>query len=129
MNADLGTLRTLVEMARVLVTVPRVEIDRRRSSLHHAVRIMRQRSSKRAARSLEGRRRLRSAIAFVDARLPGGPNCVRRSLLEMALDAGAAREKLLAGFVSGGGKKSGHAWLEFESGPEVDDKFDAVIAI
>ena len=46
----------------------------------------------------------------------------------MSLDAGAAREKLLAGFVSGGGKKSGHAWLEFESGPKVD-KFDAVIAI
>jgi len=129
MNAGRGRLRTLVEMARVVVAVPGVEIDRRRSSLHQAVRMVRQRSSGRAERSLEGRRRLRRAIALVDARLPGGPNCVRRSLLEMALDAGAAREKLLAGFVSGGGKKSGHAWLEFESGPRFDDKFDAVIAI
>jgi len=125
MNAG---LRTLVEIARVVVAVPRVEIDRRRSSLHRAVQLMRQRSWGRAERSLDGRRRLRRAIAFVDARLPGGPNCVRRSLLEMALDSGAANEKLLAGFVSGGGKNSGHAWLESEP-VQVQDKFDAVIAI
>jgi len=129
MNAGRSSLRTLVELARVVVAMPRVELDRRRASLHHAVRMARQRSAGRAQRSLEARRRLRRAIAFVDARLPGGPNCVRRSLLEMALDAGAAREKLLAGFVAGGGKKSGHAWLEFESVPRFDHTFDAVIAI
>jgi hypothetical protein len=120
------TLRTLVEVARVVLAVPRVEAQRRRSSLHHAVSAVRKQSSRRPARSLDARARLRRAIAVVDARLPGGPNCVRRSLLEMALDGGAAREKFLAGFVSGGGRKSGHAWLEFEP---VHDQYDAVLSI
>jgi hypothetical protein len=119
-------ISTLVELARVVFAVPRVELERRRLSLHHAVTAVRRRSSYRVARSTEARRRLRRAIALVDARLPDGPNCVRRSLLEMALDGGAAREKLMAGFVSGGGRKSGHAWLETES---VAFKYDAVISI
>jgi len=116
----------LWETLRVLLAVPGVELRRRRSSLHNAVQAVRQRSSLRPSRSSKGRIRLRRAIAIVDARLPGGPNCVRRSLLEMALDRGAAREKLFAGFVSGGGPKSGHAWLESESGTR---RYDAVIAI
>jgi hypothetical protein len=120
------TLRTLVEVARVVLAVPRVELQRQRGSLHHAVRALRQGAFRRTARSVEGRAHLRRAIAAVDARLPDGPNCVRRSLLEISLDGGAAREKLLAGFMAGGGKKSGHAWLEIES---VRDKYDAVIAI
>jgi hypothetical protein len=119
-------LRTLWEMTRVLVDVPRVERQRRQSSLHQAVGAARRRASGRRLRSLEGRARLRRAIAIVDARLPDGPNCVRRSLLEMSLDRGAANVKLLAGFVSGGGPKSGHAWLESE---RVLQHYDAVIAV
>jgi hypothetical protein len=116
---------TLWEMVRVLFAAPRVELHRRRSSLHHAARLIRKRSSRRL-RAPDDRARLRRAISIVDARLPGGPNCVRRALLEMALDRGAANEKLLAGFVSGGGPKSGHAWLESE---RVAERYDAVITV
>jgi hypothetical protein len=118
--------RTVLEIARVAFDVPRVEFQRRRLSLHHAVGAARQRASQRTARSSEGRIHLRRAIAFIDARLPDGPNCVRRSLLEMGLDRGAASEKLLAGFVSRGGPKSGHAWLESE---RVSQRYDAVITV
>jgi len=113
------------EIVRVLFALPRVELRRRRSSLHQAAGAIRRGSSSRL-RSLDGRARLRKAIAMIDARLPGGANCVRRSLLEMALDRGAANEKLLAGFVSGGGPKSGHAWLESECASQ---RYDAVIAV
>jgi hypothetical protein len=119
-------LRTLLEMARVALAVPGVERQRRRSSLHLAVSEARRRSPRSPARSLEQRAQLRRAIAFVDARMLAGPNCVRRSLLEMTLDRGAANEKLLAGFVSGGGPKSGHAWLESEP---TRQRFDAVVAL
>jgi hypothetical protein len=119
-------MRTLWELARVVLAVPGVEFRRRRSSLHHAVSEIRKQSVRRRARSLDGRLRLRLAIAVVDARLPGGANCVRRSLLEMALDRGAANEKLFAGFVAGGGPKSGHAWLESQRN---DQRFDAVFAV
>ena len=118
--------RTLWDVTRVLLDVPRVEIERRRSSLHQAVGAARTRASRRPLRSTEARARLRRAIAIVDARMPDGPNCVRRSLLEMSLDRGAASEKLLAGFVSGGGPKSGHAWLESQC---VTQRYDAVIAV
>jgi hypothetical protein len=121
---DLG-MATLGEMVRVLFAVPRVELHRRRSSLHHAANLIRKGSSRRL-RAPDDRARLRRAIAIVDARLPGGPNCVRRSLLEIALDRAAANEKLLAGFVSGGGPKSGHAWLESE---RVAQRYDAVITV
>jgi hypothetical protein len=119
-------LRTLWEITRVLLDVPQVERQRRNFSLHQAVGAARRRASTRNARSSEGRARLRRAIAIVDARLLNGPNCVRRSLLEMGLDRGAGGEKLLAGFVSGGGPKSGHAWLESE---RVLQHYDAVIAV
>jgi hypothetical protein len=118
-------MTSLREILRVAIALPRVELARRRSSLHRAVETIRRHGSPRR-RSVEERRHLRRAIAIVDARLPGDPNCVRRSLLEMALDRGAADEKLFAGFVSHGGPKSGHAWLESDP---VQRQFDAVIAI
>jgi hypothetical protein len=70
--------------------------------------------------------RLRRIIAAVDRRLPDRGNCVRRALLEMALSPQAAAERLCAGFRSGGGAGSGHAWLESQSPPE---RFDAVMRI
>jgi hypothetical protein len=50
-------------------------------------------------------------IAAVDARIPGGSNCYRRALVEMALDASAAEERLFFGLKAHGGARSGHAWL------------------
>ena len=81
---------------------------------------------RRTIRSLAGRIRLRRLIGAIDRRSPGGQNCVRRALLEMALDGGAAREQFFAGLRKGGGSGSGHAWLASETPIE---RYDAVIAI
>lgn len=83
-------------------------------------------SASRRARSPDERLVLRRAIAAIDRRFPGGANCVRRSLLEMALDREAGKEELFAGFRRGGGLASGHAWL---GSPPIDASYDAVVAI
>jgi hypothetical protein len=70
--------------------------------------------------------RLRRAIALVDARLPGGGNCYRRSLLQIALDPEAAREPFFMGLHAAGGDRSGHAWV----GEAADGRsYDAVIRL
>lgn len=120
-------LSFLTEVPAILFAAPRVELARRRHSLHIAVESFRKRAANRQSRSPENRTRLKRAIAVVDARLPGGPNCVRRSLLEVALDRGAAAEKLFAGFKAGGGAQSGHAWLA--SDPVPTEHYDAIITI
>ena len=122
----LGVLGFFADLARVLKVLPRVEASRRRQSVHGAVGLARRNAALRVTRSPDGRRRLRRAIFVADALVPGGRNCVRRSLLEIALDSGAANERVLAGFLAGGGRKSGHAWLE--SNPS-GRSFDAVITI
>jgi hypothetical protein len=114
------------ELLRILGALPFVEWRRRRLSLHDAVARARAGAGKRAARSTAARARLQRWIGRVDARMPGGGNCVRRALLEMTLDSTAAGERLFAGLRSGGGPRSGHAWLESHS---VREKYDAVIAV
>jgi hypothetical protein len=61
--------------------------------------------------------------------LPDGGNCVRRALLEMALDGGAARDTFHAGLQSQGGPGSGHAWLAWQPTRDKNDRYDAVISI
>lgn len=95
-------------------------------SLHRAVAVARSGGLELGARSPAARTRLKRVIGAVDRRLPGGQNCVRRALIEMALDGGAARERFFAGLQTGGGPGSGHAWLESDSATE---RYDAVIAI
>jgi hypothetical protein len=54
--------------------------------------------------------------------MPGGGNCYRRALLEIALDRGAACEPLLLGFTMREQRLAGHAWLagsEDEAGYQV----------
>lgn len=116
----------LWELVRILRVLPSVELSRRSLSLHQSVGRVRSSAAGANRRSAEARKVLRRAIVAVDARMPGGANCVRRSLLEMRLDAGAARERLFAGFRAGGVPKSGHAWLESHPNQET---FDAVISI
>jgi hypothetical protein len=70
---------------------------------------------------------LRAAIGSVDALLPGGPNCYRRALLEMALDAAAALEPLHMGLDASGAPMSGHAWLRAED--RGNRSYDAVISL
>jgi Transglutaminase-like superfamily len=116
----------VAELSRVFLEAPRIEYLRRNRSLHFAVRRVRALSRRKTMRDVGARVLLRRAIALVDARFPGGPNCVRRSLLEIALDRGAANEQMFAGIRHGGGSGSGHAWLE--SHP-VSDSYDAVLTI
>ena len=116
----------VADLLRVLGILPVVEWRRRRLSLHAAVAHARAASGACAARSPAQRASLQRAIRVVDACMPGGQNCVRRALIEISLDGSAARERLYAGFRSGGKPKSGHAWLE--SHP-VGETYDAVIAV
>ena len=44
----------------------------------------------------------------MDALGPGGPQCLRRVLLELALDAGAAEETVRLGLDP---RATGHAWI------------------
>jgi hypothetical protein len=114
------------DLLRVLRVLPLIEWRRRRLGLHAAVVLSRADAGNRCKRSAEDRARLRRVIGAVDVRMPGGANCVRRALLEMALDGGAARERLFAGLRRGGGKGSGHMWLESDPARET---YDAVISI
>jgi hypothetical protein len=118
--------RMVAEIARVVVALPEVEANRRLTSPQRAAHAARRRALRAPLRSMEARERLRRAIAAVDRCMPGGGNCLRRSLLEMTLDAGAANERLLAGFKAGGAAASGHAWLESHA---VVEYYDAVISI
>jgi Transglutaminase-like superfamily len=102
---------TLADLFRVLVVVPYVEWGRKRRGPGPLAARLRQRGAASVARSEERRATLRKLIGAVDARMPGGPNCYRRALLEIGLDAGAAREPLNMGLRPHGGPKSGHAWL------------------
>jgi hypothetical protein len=116
------------EACRVAALLPLVEIDRRLLGPGAAVAWARAAGRRSRTRTVAARERLRRVIAAVDRRVPGGANCYRRSLLELALDGGAARtDKLLAGFVAGGGARSGHAWLESHAVPE--QRYDAVMAL
>jgi len=69
------------------------------------------------------RERLRRTIRFVDRLFPSGPNCYRRTLTEIALDAGAAAEPVHMGLQANGGPRSGHIWLA--SAPDGAGRYDA----
>ncbi|MBX3215462.1 MAG: hypothetical protein KF850_25720 [Labilithrix sp.] len=93
------------ELARALGVAREAERLRRGKSPEEAVRATRERGRDAQARGPVGRARLRRAIGWVDAASLGGPNCFRRTLMEMALDAGAARETLVFGLDLG---RTGH---------------------
>jgi len=115
-----------VDLVRIITVLPSIEIQRRARSLHQAVRAVRRQAAGTPRRSEQDRARLRRAIAIVDRLMPGKPSCIRRALLEIRLDAGAAQERLLAGFKAQGGSRSGHAWLESQG---TSERFDAVITV
>jgi hypothetical protein len=116
----------IVDLTLVVLVAPWIELFRRKLGMHRATQMARKFASGRR-RSEGARRRLVRTIAAIDARFPGGPNCFRRSLLEIALDSGAATEKLHAGFRSGGGRNSGHAWLDSHGVPATP--YDAVVTL
>jgi hypothetical protein len=55
--------------------------------------------------------RLKKLVSLVDFFMPGGSNCYRRALLEIAVDRDAATDLLRLGLRAHGGPQSGHAWL------------------
>jgi Transglutaminase-like superfamily len=117
----------IVEVARVLLALPRIELARATEGPAPLVSRLRAEGAGRPARDEAARLRLRRAIASVDARLPGGGSCYRRALLEIALDRDAAGEPFFMGLSSAGGPKSGHAWLGSESVPA--RRYDAIISL
>lgn len=96
------------EMATVLRALPAVERQRLRAAPAEAIAWARARGARGPRRGLLGRARLEHAIAWVDAAVPTGPSCYRRTLLETALDRGAAEEKIALGLDVGA---TGHAWI------------------
>jgi hypothetical protein len=94
-----------LEVARVTRMVREVDRLRTEGSPQEVVASMRVRGVDAKVRGPVGRARLRRAIGWVDALVPGGANCYRRVLLEIALDAGAARETVVFGLDVG---RTGH---------------------
>ncbi len=118
-----GTARPWIrEVADVLRVFPRVEALRRRTGPSSAAVALREEARSAPRRDALGRVRLGRAIGLCDRLVPWGGGCYRRTLLEIALDAGAASEPLFLGFRG----KDGHAWLERVSPGE---RYDTVVTV
>lgn len=111
-----------VELARVVALAPIAERRRLREPPAAAVRAMRDRGARQPSRGPIGRARLHRAIGWVDAAMPGGENCYRRTLLELGLDAGAARETLVFGLDVG---RTGHVAFKGREDEQMQ-RFDVV---
>jgi hypothetical protein len=111
-----------VELARVLRQVRAIDDRRMKDTPQRVLDELRTRGATAEERGPIGRARLRRAIGWVDAMLPGGASCYRRVLLELALDAGAARETVVFGLDVG---STGH--VAFEGREE--RSFDVAFAI
>lgn len=105
----LALSRLVTELARV-TRVAR-EAERLRMNVGPAEAVARQRAKGRRKRRRDAptRQELRTAVNWLDAKWPGGGNCFRRVLIELALDAGAAEERLVFGLDVG---KTGHVAFE-----------------
>jgi catechol 2,3-dioxygenase-like lactoylglutathione lyase family enzyme len=115
------------EVGRAARLLPAAERLRRSESPERAVRLMRERGGRARdgrERGPIGRARLRRAIGWLDALLPVAPNCYRRTLLEIALDRGAARETLVFGLDVG---RTGH--VAFRDSLPSERRFDVAFEI
>lgn len=107
----LPMLRLPADLLRVLLLLPAIERGRKREGPLTLLPRLRASGNSAGRRGSDRRLSLQRAIGIVDRVTPGGPNCYRRALLEIALSADAAQEPLHLGFRPGGGAGSGHAWL------------------
>jgi hypothetical protein len=124
----IGKLASIAtEVCRVAIVLPFAEAGRLSVGPRAMLAGARALGLRQRRRDPAARRRLRRVIGAIDKRIPGGANCYRRSLVELALDRGAAGEKLLIGLMRTGDPKSGHAWLESHGAP--DRRYDAVMAL
>ena len=110
------------ELMRAIALVREAERLRLANAPERAVRAMRERGRREKARGPIGRARLRRAIGWLDAAFPGGPNCLRRTLVEIGLDATAARETLVFGLDVG---RTGHVAFKDSE----DRSFDVVFEV
>lgn len=114
-----------LDVGRAILALPEVEWGRRRGSPGHVIERLRARGLRERRRSDASRARLVRAIALVDRAGPGGPNCLRRTLLRVALDRAAAEEPVVLGLnlrTEDGAR--GHAWVDrTESPPAYDVEF------
>lgn len=117
----------LAEVARVLAILVPAERDRLLLGTRPAVERARSRGARSSLRDARARARLRRAVALLDARCPGGPNCLRRALLEASLDRGAAREPIYLHLSAAGGPGASHARLA--SVPADGRRYDATFAV
>lgn len=108
----------LISFIRALGLVPKIlpvalKVNGARSRLGPRVLVkdLRALGASCETRSTSERRQLQRAIHFVDRLFLSGPNCYRRALIEIAMDAGAAREPLHMGLLETDVPGSGHAWL------------------
>ena len=114
-------------MVRVLRALPGIEVRRLTDGPAPLLKDLRERARYRRRRTAEERSDLRRVIRWADAHFPGGGNCYRRSLLEIALDADSASEAFVMGLRSAGGDRSGHAWVG--SAGADGGLYDAIISL
>lgn len=117
--------RYAMDVLAVALALPGVEMDRRRGPGAWLPRV-RSRAHYARRREPEELAHLRRVISWADRAMPGGPNCYRRVLLQMRIDAGAAEQRIHLGLMEGGGRASGHAWLE---GEDPGRRYDAEIVL
>jgi hypothetical protein len=115
------------DLVAVLRAAPLVERGRLRSGPESLLRTLRARGLAGQPRTDRERRRLARIIRIVDACFPGGGNCYRRSLLEIAVDPVASATPLHLGLRSGGGPRSGHAWLGAKT--DAPQRYDAEFSL
>jgi hypothetical protein len=127
MSRLIHRLAMIGELGRILLVLPGVEAGRRRRGPKPLLGSLRRKGSRGPLRTPPARARLQRAIEWVDQRFPGGPNCYRRALLEIALDRAAATEPFRMGFRLRDGSEPGHAWLGDRGGRAED--YDAVIVL
>jgi hypothetical protein len=106
-----------VDVGRALQVLPAVERCRSAGMPEHALSALRARGARAAARTPRGETSLGRAIRYVDRFSPGGGNCLRRTLLRVALDPEAAKQPVVLGLNVSEARRgtrsdaSGHAWV------------------
>lgn len=108
-------------IAEVVAMLPAAERARRARSPAEAVRAMRRRGAAHASLGPRAQARLRRIIDWVDALVPGGGNCYRRTLLELALDPEAAGATLVFGLDVG---RTGHVAFKDRASAAFDVSFE-----
>src|SRR5882724_9887988 len=119
--------RRLIDAARVLAALPRIELARQIEGPAPLLWRLRREGMRRSPRSNSGRGRLQETILAIDRRFPGGANCYRRALLEIALDPDAAKQPFFMGINSSCEPNSGHAWIGSVNGST--DRYHVVISM